>query len=699
MVIRFRRHTQTPKSGFTLVELLVVAPIVILAIGAFITAIIAMTGEVLASRTANTMTYDLQDALNRIEEDVKLSAGFLSTNSIPFAAGNPQGAGNNGSTTPFTNVNVSGEKSLILNIFATNANPKTPNAGLIYLTNQPNACETAQVVDNVPMTTNVIYYLKDDTLWRRTVMPANYDGGTTIRCSTPWQQPSCQPNYTHAFCKTNDIRLIDGISAADFSVKYFTSAGDTSSESLVASNASATDAARNTALQGTPTVQINLTSKKVAAGRSVERSAGLRATRLDTNATSIAETIVASTPLTPNVTAAVVGGSNVNYSWPAVKDATTYTLRYRINGGGWVAALTDTTQRTFTVTTATHKDTVQAEVTAKNEDGIIGPVASSSTLIPTWAPLTMADAWRNYNEGYSEAGYTITSAGVVVLKGLVTKSSATVANEVIATLPPGYRPAGRLIFGNTTNPNASGRVDIHSNGNVVLSGGDAVWFSLDTIRFVPDGRYTRVTPTLSNGWTHYGGDLAPASYVVDSVGRVVTQGLVAPGTITDGTIIFNLPAALRPAKYQHHATRSAGFAHLGISNTSGVLAKGDASGGYLSLNEIFYPSSVTGWTNLTLVNSWVTYAGSSGTYSLHQYIKGSDGLVSLKGLIKSGSTTSDTIIATLPAGFRPKERLLLTTANSATHNRIDITPTGEIRFQGSTNGWLSLDGITFYADQ
>jgi hypothetical protein len=30
--------------------------------------------------------------------------------------------------------------------------------------------------------------------------------------------------------------------------------------------------------------------------------------------------------------------------------------------------------------------------------------------------------------------------------------------------------------------------------------------------------------------------------------------------------------------------------------------------------------------------------------------------------------------------------------------RIDILPTGEVRFMGNTNLWYSLDGITFLAD-
>ena len=154
---------------------------------------------------------------------------------------------------------------------------------------------------------------------------------------------------------------------------------------------------------------------------------------------------------------------------------------------------------------------------------------------------------------------------------------------------------------------------------------------------------------------------------------------------------------MRPAKYQHHASRAEAFAHLGIDPASGMLAKGDGTG-FLSLNSSFLPASYTSWTNLTLVNGWVWYDGSSGMFSTPQYTKTSDNVVQLKGLIRSGSTTYDTNIATLPAGFRPKGRLIYTTANSGGYARLDILPTGEIRFEGAANGWQALDNVMFIAE-
>ena len=77
----FSLMTKHPKkhAGFTLIELLIIAPIVIIAISGFIALMISVVGKVLLTRDQAAMSYSAQNALNRIEEDVRLSAKFLTT--------------------------------------------------------------------------------------------------------------------------------------------------------------------------------------------------------------------------------------------------------------------------------------------------------------------------------------------------------------------------------------------------------------------------------------------------------------------------------------------------------------------------------------------------------------------------------------------------------------------------------------------
>lgn len=197
-----RRPMSKNKQGFTLVELLVVAPIVILVIGGFIGAIIAMTGSVLATRGANLLAYNIQDALNRIETDVRQSGAVLDTNN--FDPTYPQGL--NDGATKFT----TGTSTLVLNTYATDKNPTDADRKIILKT------------DSAPLMMNTVYFVDNDgTLWRRIIAQTDYDtlGAEGVK---PWQQPSCSViNTTNKYCTAKDIRLVDGVGASGFEVKLY----------------------------------------------------------------------------------------------------------------------------------------------------------------------------------------------------------------------------------------------------------------------------------------------------------------------------------------------------------------------------------------------------------------------------------------------------------------------------------------------
>ena len=176
--------------GFTIVELLVVAPIVLLTISILIGVIINVTGDTIATRSQNLLSYNVQDSLNRIEQDVYRTTNFLSVNSISISS--PQGYNND--TTAFKNVGTNG-LMLILSLPATNKNPLTNDYRPIYLSNSPYTCASSDVSKNNQMMINIVYFVKDSTLWRRTLMPSNY---ASAGCETPYQKPSCAQGQTGA---------------------------------------------------------------------------------------------------------------------------------------------------------------------------------------------------------------------------------------------------------------------------------------------------------------------------------------------------------------------------------------------------------------------------------------------------------------------------------------------------------------------
>ena len=704
------------RRGFTLVEMLVVAPIVILAIGAFLTVIIGLTGEVLASRASNVLSYNVQDALNRIDQDVKISNSFLATNSVYLdttpstALGTAQGY--NDDKTAFANVGGASNNSIILNMTATTANPTTAAITAIYLKDRPNPCGSTQDI-NTPFTYNVIYFTKTDastgvsSLWRRTVMATTYDNTATTVCAVPFQQPSCSPTYMQAnpgatFCKTEDIRLVDGVAAADFVIQYFNDK-NSNTVNVPASNAAIPVTTRTTALQSATTVNVSINAKQMAAGRDLERTATVRVSRLNSTDSKIGETMAESAPTTPAPTMQTVAGASATVTWPAVTGANGYTLEYNINGGAWQTRFSNQNTRIATIAANANEDIINTRVTAIGSLGTSG-YGTASITIPLWQNLQLQNTWATYSSEYTSAQYTKTKAGVVIVKGLVNRTGgAAIGGELIATLPSGYRPeGGPLLFGTSSTGN-SGRVDVSTSGSITIVDGNATWFALDTIQFVPGGRYTRTAMSpYTNGYSNWDApNWAPGSYVVDSAGRVNLQGLIRIGSPnTDNVHIVDLPAALLPAQYMHIASRSEGFGFFGIdyrAGTSGVVAKASGTN-YLALNTMYYPASHTGWANLSMANGWQAYGN---IHSTPQYTKSSvDNVVTLKGLLsKPSASVYDQAMAVLPVGSRPKQRILTASVSNGQYTRLDIMPNGEIRSMGGTNNWFSIDGISFKAEQ
>jgi type II secretory pathway pseudopilin PulG len=683
------------QSGFTVLELLVVAPIMILTIGIFISVIVNMTGEVLATRSANVLAYDIQDALNRIEQDVKLSTTFLESSNVSLTT--PQGYSDD--TTVFKNVDVTKGDILILNTLVTVGNPLGSTSGLVYLADSPNACASAQVSQNTPMTMNVIYFVKNNTLWRRSVMPANY---LTAGCNTPWQQPSCLPGVSGVFCKTLDIKLVDNVDVADFDVQYYNTA-DSTTANTVASDTASSDAVRSAALQSTATVGASLNISETAAGRTISQTATVRATKLDVNASTIAPVVVATTPTVPTVSASITNPTSAVFTWPTVPGATSYTLDYNINGGAWQSGLVASTLTTYTVV-AGHTNVVNVRVSATNSAGT-SAYGLKSITVPLWATPVLQSGWSSFDaNNWSTPGYTKTSTGLVVLRGMVKAGSST-----IFTLPAGYRPAEYIMFENSSNQ-AIGRIDIRSDGVILMTVGSNAWTSLDGIAFMPSGTTFTGISTFLNSWLNYSpgsGDpnWAPAGYMTDGAGRVQTKGLVRAGTTAGGTPMFNIPAGSRPSEYMHFTNvNSNSMGHISIDTSGNVLAKGGGNT-YVGTQTMYYPSGratgatcTTQWCNLTLLNSWNYYAAG---YTTPQYTKSSDGMVHIKGLIKGGTSVTASI-ANLPAGYCPKQPQLMTTVAADLWGRIDITKGSgagcSINPSSSSLVWTSLDSIHYMAE-
>ncbi len=99
------------------------------------------------------------------------------------------------------------------------------------------------------------------------------------------------------------------------------------------------------------------------------------------------------------------------------------------------------------------------------------------------------------------------------------------------------------------------------------------------------------------------------------------------------------------------------------------------------------------WVALPLNNSWVNFGTPFATAG---YRKDKQGYVVLRGVVKSGTWTDGTIVATLPTGYRPASQRNFIVSGTGQAAYVDVFTDGTIRIYGATgNGYLSLETIRF----
>lgn len=343
---------KSQSSGFTLVEMLVIAPIALIVISGFIVLITAMVGDVIVNHSRNMMTHDTQNAISMIEEDVRLSTEFVSSSGTMVS---PQGK--DGNTSPFQST----DGELILGAIATTKNPIDPTRQIAYYDGGEFDCSiSTEIYKNQIKFYQVVYYLNNDSLWRRTIID-NSDYGDLCPGNTPWQVNSCAPGYTSAQsrCETTDAEVLKNVS--EFEIKYFEGADSPEEDDLTPPNISSAS-----------TISVSITSERTAAGRDITASSNTRVTKLNSRDINLAP------PIAPTV-AGASDDLSAEFTWSAVPDATSYMIEYNINGGSWQTA-TENTTNTSIVISSHDGDTVSVRVYARNTTGTSPPGASAVTL-------------------------------------------------------------------------------------------------------------------------------------------------------------------------------------------------------------------------------------------------------------------------------------------------------------------------------
>lgn len=401
------QHNNHTSAGFTLIEMLVIAPIVLLVIGGFIALMVSMIGDILATRDYNTMVYNTQDSLNRIEQDVRLSALFLNTTGTTSPQ---QGTDNNYSGTAAFTI-TSNNNMLLLSIPATDKNPVDSSRQIINYANQPNPCGATQTANKLLMT-KVAYFVNNGSLWRRTILPP-YDTNATpdnnTVCGVPWQQNSCVTGYVNdGHCQTNDVELAKNVQS--LTVQYFADPASTV-DTGVAGAATAT------------TLSATLTSLSTTAGRNATLSQSIRATKL--NSQSAVNGSTPAVPLTvtqqPNNLSVLSGDLNITIpAQSSVASASVLWQRSTDSGATWqdMPGQTSATLLLPSIDLSWNNNQFRAIFT-NGSDSVTTSTATLTVGTITWAALNQMTGVGDWdNDGNNDiAGYTRSNGNVYLYRG------------------------------------------------------------------------------------------------------------------------------------------------------------------------------------------------------------------------------------------------------------------------------------------
>ena len=245
------KQNRSVKAGFTLIEVLIVSPLVILIIMGFVGLMVNLVSDVLISRDRSLMTYNANQSLAAMSQDTNFSLGFIPTTGTVT---NPQG---NPSSAAFTS---SQPNILLLRRVATDKKPLDASRLPVYVANtgsSPVSCGVSQS-SNETLKVTLVYFVKDDTLWQRTIVPSYTTSGANQVCASVWQRNSCsEVDMSQPICKATDTKLMDNVKTLD--VQYFSNA-----------NATTTLSAAQAATAGV--ARLTITSEKQTAGKTVTTS-------------------------------------------------------------------------------------------------------------------------------------------------------------------------------------------------------------------------------------------------------------------------------------------------------------------------------------------------------------------------------------------------------------------------------------------
>ncbi|MEK7621281.1 MAG: type II secretion system protein [Patescibacteria group bacterium] len=236
--------------GFTLVEVAIVTPVMILTALGIVAILITLVSSTVGPNARSILMQQEEKALDSMESDINNSSGILSSS---LSANFTDTAGGDYSSPP------SGTTVLRIQTYDQITNPNdSSGTRVIPAFKDSAACSniTSLAANNIAPIV-VVYYVKDNVLYRRTLT----DTTTPATCGIKLAKQSCLSG-----CASKDTALVNAENLSNFSIIYYTGV----TNSIETADPTLAKSAK-----------VFITASLEAGGETVEYSSSLRSARLN----------------------------------------------------------------------------------------------------------------------------------------------------------------------------------------------------------------------------------------------------------------------------------------------------------------------------------------------------------------------------------------------------------------------------------
>jgi type II secretory pathway pseudopilin PulG len=222
-MVLFDNSKKSYDDGFTLVEVGIIMPMLIVIVIGLFGVLFAMIHSSAIEKVNIAITYDAQKVLTAFEGDASLTSAFLPTSDTTVA--DPYKPTTNGNQWSYLgDATTSATRVLMMRVYNTSTNPYSTTRTPSYLSAL--GCTESTIYLNSVLQYDVIYFVSGSNLYRRTDIDT-----TQATCLTPYQKQSCPSLDTlglssrDAACVVDDELIAKDVTA--FSVDYFASDSET----------------------------------------------------------------------------------------------------------------------------------------------------------------------------------------------------------------------------------------------------------------------------------------------------------------------------------------------------------------------------------------------------------------------------------------------------------------------------------------